>query len=71
MDKIFEKDVQKQKWKENERVTYMEVEGPKEERKYRESDNREVKSRGETIREKNWRRVLVPCGWDTDQYRRG
>lgn len=32
---------------------------------------REVKSRGETIREENWRRVLVPCGWDTDQYRRG
>lgn len=31
----------------------MEVEGPKEERKYRESDNREVKSRGETIREEN------------------
>lgn len=49
----------------------MEVEGSKEERKYRESDNREVKSRGETIREENWRRVLVPCGWDTDQYRRG
>lgn len=49
----------------------MEVEGPKEERKYRESDNREVKSRGETIREENWRRVLVPCGRDTDQYRRG
>lgn len=63
--------MQKQKWKENERVTYMEVEGPKEERKYRESDNREVKSRGKTIREENWRRVLVPCGWDTDQYRRG
>lgn len=38
--------MQKQKWKENERVTYMEVEGPKEERKYRESDNREVKSMG-------------------------
>lgn len=72
LDKIFEKDVQKQKWEEKTKELHVwKLKDQKKKRKYRESDNREVKSRGGTIREENWRRVLVPCGWDTDQYRRG